>query len=295
MKRWPILLVALAALALPTSASAGGGMAPDELATCSVLETGSFRWGALKNPRGAERGRDRFAAELRQEIALDRLLPKHGWFVLSRSSKRVVFAQGGLLSLSAASFLRRSNGRVELEGWGARIGCLPRRVTTAGSAGVLWNVLPTAPPVDTTATKLRMAVDTYRCGADTGVERVSVDRVKYRRGTIDILLDEKPGPACEHPIYDPTVIDIQLAQPIGDRVLRDASVIPSVDRFTPAQRRAIIRGASPLTTIVLGSRFTTFCRTSIPILTEAEFKQIETRWYNRAEKCKLGTEAAPRF
>jgi hypothetical protein len=244
--------IAVVVLALAITLSACGGQVPSHgtdtprpasdgiepppmpgRVTCGDSSVPSFPLAVLDQPGGVDPGEDQPAAVL-QALIREGGLPQDGWIRAVHTDDLVLFvARGGGVPWSMAKFqLRDGIWSADASGQCHLQPELPPGVNLAA-----FSVAPGAElEPDTTEVELRVTEIVCNSGEDA-MGRVRVIDVVPAADSVTVLLGVVPrGGAQECPSNPETPFTLELPEPLGDRVLLDASEVPPRDaRECPAR------------------------------------------------------------
>lgn len=225
-----------AALAVTVVAQAQSDLRPGfERAACSAPY---FPIDALTSPTGAQREDSSSARALRaiirdpsSEPLIEGRIPKRQWRLLLRKPNYALYGAGDAVKITPLG-LRKPNAG----GWSFSDldnGCKPR-VVRRGLSAETWRLDPDAPLPTPSTTELSLLVYERNCngGEPPEPERILPPVVDYGRRAITVTYFVEP-PAGSHtcPGAPPAEVSLSLAEPIGERALRDGGLVVPRDRF----------------------------------------------------------------
>lgn len=157
------------------------------------------------------------------------MLPDTGWVLVGSDDRRAEFLATGSGGLAQVSLEHGQYGW-KVSGWGS--GCRPLLAMPDGLGSAEWVPSPKHPLPDATTQTLNVLVTERSCAnAASSVGRVAGPAIRFEDGRVLVAFGVIPqaGDLFTCPSNPPTPLQIDLGQPIGDRMLVDASTIPYVD------------------------------------------------------------------
>ena len=224
------------------------GPTPEPVAPAGVVlyrcDTIDFPLEVLLRPGIAEQAADPAAEALRQLIASsanDGFLPGTGWRRLGATATITEFAnegnQPGVVEGYLAVRLDWTGIRWSPFRWG---GCLPRRAPAGGLESLVW-WLPNGRP-DPSATDLTVNVVAYQCQGSPPAEAILAPTIDIADRSLTISLTGPGAAAGDCPRGLPTLLNIPLPGPVGDRAPLDGSQFPPRDATTAPAWLGVVGG-----------------------------------------------------
>jgi hypothetical protein len=181
---------------------------------------------ALDRPPNAERGRSPLARVLRRAVHSDHPelppIDNHGWRLLSRNSETAQFGEGKPRSLDLVELHKGPGGNWKPHGLSWQ--CWPN-VFRESFEAAQWLLSDNEPHPAPQSTSLKL--DVYCAGADGLVTEVEYGAKAVRIGIFAPAQDPDPETCPDHPIQ----VDVELAEPLGDRALADTGYYPPMQIF----------------------------------------------------------------
>jgi hypothetical protein len=210
-------------------------------------------------PPTAETSSDPAAEGLRKTLLTDPMLPRSGWWMTNRSETAAEFAARDARNALWYVRVEAKDGAWGIHSWG---GCGPV-LQIAGLSTVVWKLDPDAPLPDPDSRVIR-AVVTESCVPDPLAVRLQPPIVRSTADLVLIAFTARPGaggharlpirfasvqraPAAgsgsnpNRPLFDhcagesTAVVEVDLGEPLGDRLLVDGSSWPGRDVRQPVE------------------------------------------------------------
>lgn len=158
------------------------------------------------------------------------MLPDTGWLLVGSDDRRAEFLATGPGAILGQVSLEHGATGWKVSGWGS--GCRPFLDLPDGLGPAEWVVNPKHPAPEATSRTVHVLVTERSCAsAASSVGRVVGPAIRFEDDRVLVAFGVIPqvGDAFTCPSNPPTPLEIDLGQPLGNRVLVDASTIPYVE------------------------------------------------------------------
>jgi hypothetical protein len=217
------------------------GLAADPIDRSLLYSCGStpFALSAFQGPANAQKAKKPWAKALRRLIAHPKFFvpPGRRWRLLVKTKQFVQYASGKPAEgISWLELQHRKRG-----GWdfsGSAFGCVPEAWAPDVGSATWW--VDTSSPVNSSSTSFTAQVLEHSCASGRSPEgRIVEPRIQYGATQIIVTFFVRFAPGnfqtCEGNPSGP--YQVQLAQPLGARVLMDGGVFPFRQRFPVLAKR----------------------------------------------------------
>ncbi len=198
--------------------------------TCGSLP---FDPAILDHPGGAEFGADPPAVLLRAHLEgpdADRL-PRTGWTLVGSTPDHAEFVARNPAGAVSTVTLEKSGGFWAVGGWGD----YEPMAFVDGRSIATWTFDPAVgPPAKGNRSFTALVTERACTGSQEMGDRLLPPAVAYGPTTISVVFSAVPLQGGHDCAGNPsTRVTVQLAEPVGDRVLRDAAFFPPADPNQP--------------------------------------------------------------
>lgn len=191
-----------------------------------------FRAEVFAQPATAETETHGSAEALRAAIAqvgpdID-MLPATGYRLVYRDDTRADYIAGEPAGEMVSASVEVVDGAWQLQGWG---GCRPE-IVIDGLSVATWVLDPVLPAPDGATTQVRAVVTERACtGARPMGGRLQPPRISYTETAVIVVFAAVPleGDGFDCPGNPSTRVEVELAEPLGDRRLLDGAFFPPVE------------------------------------------------------------------